>query len=195
MKKVGIMGGTFDPIHNGHCIAALMAKEQAGLDEVWFIPSNDPPLKPTSPKASALHRYHMVELATQDLPFFRVLDIELKRSGTSYSYDTVTELLKQYNDIELYYIVGADRVNDLTSWYRADELKAIIQFIGIERGGEQIDLSSMSSEWKARLHLVKTPLIEMSSTLIRQRLAERLPIDYYCDKRVVQYIKEQELYE
>ena len=195
MKKVGIMGGTFDPIHNGHCIAALMAKEQAGLDEIWFIPSNDPPLKPSAPKANALHRYHMVELATQHLPFFRVLDIELKRSGTSYSYDTVTALLKNYPDVELYYIVGTDRVNDLTSWYKADELKQLIQFIGISRGGETVDLSSMSSEWKSRLQLIKTPLIEMSSTMIRQRLTERLPISYYCPDKVVHYIKEHQLYE
>src|SRR5690606_31136794 len=125
MKKVGIMGGTFDPIHNGHCIAAMIAKEQVGLDEVWFIPSSDPPLKPSAPKAKAQHRYRMVELATQDHPFFRVLDIELKRSGISYSYDTVSDLLKQYKNIELYYIVGTDRVNDLTEWYKADELKTL----------------------------------------------------------------------
>ena len=195
MKKVGIMGGTFDPIHNGHCIAALMAKEQAELDEIWFIPTNDPPLKPSAPKANALHRYNMVKLATQHLPYFRVLDIELKRSGTSYSYDTVTALLSANTDIELYYIVGTDRVNDLTKWYKADELKALIQFIGISRGGEEVDLSSMSSEWKARLHLVNAPLIEMSSTLIRQRLTERLPVHYYLHEKVATYIKEHQLYE
>lgn len=195
MKKVGIMGGTFDPIHNGHCIAALMAKEQAGLDEIWFIPSNDPPLKPKAPKANALHRLRMVELATRHLPFFHVLDIELKRSGTSYTYDTVSELLRLYPDVELYFIVGTDRINDLTSWYKADELKNLIQFIGISRGGETIDLSSMSSEWKSRLHIVETPLIEMSSTLIRNRLANQLSISYYCHELVAEYIKEHHLYE
>lgn len=195
MKKVGIMGGTFDPIHNGHCIAALMAKEQAGLDEIWFIPSNDPPLKPNAPKANALHRLRMVELATRHLPFFRVLDIELQRSGTSYTYDTVSELLQRYPDVELYFIVGTDRINDLTNWYKADELKKLIRFIGISRGGETIDLSSMSSEWKARLHFVETPLIEMSSTTIRKRLARQLSVSYYCHEQVAQYIKEHHLYE
>ena len=195
MRKVGIMGGTFDPIHIGHMLAATAAMEGANLDEVWFIPANTPPLKPNAPKASPEQRLKMVQLAISGRPHFHALDIELKRTGTSYSFDTVTTLLQLYKDVELYYIIGSDRVHDLSSWYKAEQLRDLIGFIGLNRAGEPLNMDSMSSEWKQKIHIVPMPLIEISSTMIRSRLARNQSIDYYCPEVVVSYIKEQRLYE
>ncbi|MDF2722971.1 MAG: nicotinate-nucleotide adenylyltransferase, partial [Paenibacillus sp.] len=137
--KVGIMGGTFDPIHQGHLLAAERAREEAGLDEVWFMPSNTPPHKPNAPKASVEQRLAMVEAAIADNRFFRAETIEIVRGGTSYTIDTIHQLKLLYPNIEFCYIIGADMVQYLPNWVRIDELARLVTFIGLGRPGYSSD--------------------------------------------------------
>jgi len=195
MRKVGIMGGTFDPIHIGHLIAALRAMECASLDEVWFIPTASPPLKPNIPFATEQQRLEMVKLAIQNEPRFRVLDIELHRGGTSYSIDTVNDLREQYVEHDFYYIVGSDRIHDLPQWHRAEELLQMIGFIGLNRPSEPLQLDRLPGRWQRKLTLASMPLIDISSTDIRKRASEGLPLRYYVTDEVEQFIRRYQLYE
>ncbi len=195
MKKVGIMGGTFDPIHYGHLLAAETAREQGGLAEVWFIPSFVPPLKASDPGAASEQRYEMACLATEDHSAFRVLDIELKRGGVSYSYDTVSELAGLYPDVSFFYIIGSDRINDLSSWHRIEELAALIGFIGLERPGEPVLLDSLPAYLRRSITLAQMPGIGISSTLIREKLAAEQSIRYLVPDAVAGYIRRHGLYE
>jgi len=195
MRKVGIMGGTFDPIHIGHLIAALRAMECASLDEVWFIPTASPPLKPNNPLATEQQRLEMVKLAIQREPRFRVLDIELHRGGTSYSIDTVNYLREHYAEHDFYYIVGSDRIHDLPQWHRAEELLQMIGFIGLNRPSEPLELDRLPGRWQSKLTLASMPLIDFSSTDIRKRANEGLPLRYYVTDEVEQFIRRYQLYE
>jgi nicotinate-nucleotide adenylyltransferase len=192
--KVGIMGGTFDPVHTGHLIAAQFACEQAELDEVWFMPTNVSPHKEQGPKASPEQRWEMVCLATQGHPRFRPFDMELQKGGISYSIDTVNELLKQYPGIHFYYIIGADMVQFLPKWYKVDELVKLITFIGLQRPGYTLDMSLLPEPVRQAVILAEMPLIELSSTLIRKRQAEHKSIRYLVPDRVCDYIEVSGIY-
>ncbi|MFC4104022.1 nicotinate-nucleotide adenylyltransferase [Paenibacillus xanthanilyticus] len=194
--KVGIMGGTFDPIHVGHLIAAQTALEAAGLDEVWFVPSYAPPLKDHEPGADGLARLEMTMLATEPEPRFRVLDMELKRGGVSYSIDTATELVTRHPQHEFAYIIGSDRVNDLAKWHRIEELAARVRFIGLERPGQPLpDSSALPAFLQGRVEFARMPHIEISSTVIRARAVSGLSIRYYVPDSVYFYIQRNGLYE
>jgi len=195
MRKVGIMGGTFDPIHIGHLLAANAALEAASLDEVWFIPTSSPPLKLNAPVATARQRFAMVEAAIAEHPSFRALDIELNRGGTSYSYDTVMTLMQLYPNHRFNYIIGSDRIHDLPNWYKAEELRELIQFVGLCRPSDPLQLDSMSSEWRSKLTIAPMPLIDISSTFIRNRLRAGLSARYYVPDAVEQYLRGEIIYE
>jgi nicotinate-nucleotide adenylyltransferase len=192
---VGIMGGTFDPIHIGHLLAAETAREQCGLEEVWFIPSFAPPLKASDPGASSMQRYEMVCLAAEGNPAFRVLDIELKRGGVSYSYDTMQELVRVHPDVSFFYIIGSDRINDLAGWHRIEQLAQLIGFIGLERPGEPIRLASLPAYLQSRVELARMPGIGISSTAIRAKRASGESVRYFVPDAVLSYIRRHELYE
>jgi nicotinate-nucleotide adenylyltransferase len=195
MRKVGIMGGTFDPIHIGHLIAATSALEAAELDEVWFIPAASPPLKPNAPTADASQRLQMVELAIKDESRFRVVDIELQRGGTSYSIETVHSLKTLYDDHTFYYIVGSDRIYDLPQWHRAEELRQLVSFIGLNRPSEPLQIEQISESWRSRLIVAPMPLIDISSTELRRRVAQGKSLRYFVPHEVEQYIRRYSLYE
>nr|WP_306812774.1 nicotinate-nucleotide adenylyltransferase [Paenibacillus soyae] len=188
------MGGTFDPIHAGHLIAAETAREQADLDEVWFIPTADPPLKDRAPLATGERRVEMVRLATQGNGSFRVLDIELKRGGVSYSIDTVTELRKLHPGHAFSYIIGSDRINDLPRWHRIEELSKLAGFIGLERPGEPLRLTWLPDFLRDSLTLAKMPQIGISSTEIRSRFADGRSARYLVPEPVYAYIRGLGLY-
>lgn len=192
--KIGIMGGTFDPIHIGHLIAAEAAREQAGLDEVWFIPTADPPLKDKAPSAAADQRFEMVRLAVENHGRFRVLDLELKRGGVSYSIDTVTELRKQYPSHTFSYIIGSDRINDLPRWHRIEELSKLAGFIGLERPANALQMDALPSYLQEKLQFVEMPPIGISSTELRERLAAGQSIRYLVAEPVGDYIRRHRLY-
>lgn len=195
MIKVGIMGGTFDPIHYGHLLAAERARESCELDEIWFIPSFQPPLKENDPNADVDARLEMVYRAIDFQPHFRAMDIELERGGTSYSIDTVQALQELYPGRTFSYIIGSDRVNDLPQWHRIQELAEIVSFIGVERPGESIDVSSLPSYIQDRLTVIGMPLVDISSTEIRQRQADKRSIRFLVPEKVYSFIRRNSLYE
>ncbi|GIP16794.1 putative nicotinate-nucleotide adenylyltransferase [Paenibacillus montaniterrae] len=195
MSRIGIMGGTFDPIHIGHLIAAVSAMEAAELDEVWFIPAATPPLKPNAPIADEQHRLEMVKLATRHEPRFRVLDIELKRGGTSYSIDTIASLMEQHEGCDFHYIVGSDRIHDLPQWHRAEELRQRIGFIGLNRPSAPLQPELLPQAWRSSVAIITAPQIEISSTELRKRAAQGKSLRYFVADEVEQYIRRYHLYE
>lgn len=195
MIKVGIMGGTFDPIHYGHLLAAETAREACGLDEVWFIPSFIPPLKDNEPGAEGHARLEMVYRAIDFQPYFRALDIELARGGTSYTIDTVKALVEQYPERSFSIIIGSDRINDLPDWHRVQELAQLVSFIGVERPEEPIDKSKLPAALSDRVQFAQMPLIGISSTDIRKRRAEGKSIRFMVPEKVYSFIRRNGLYE
>ncbi len=195
MIKVGLMGGTFDPIHYGHLLAAESAREACGLDEVWFIPAGHPPLKPNAPLASGEQRLEMVYRAIDFQPHFRALDLELGRDCTSYTFDTVTELQRLYPGREFSFIIGADRVNDLAQWHRIEELAQSVSFIAVERPGTPMRLEQVPEAVRSKLKRCEMPLLDISSTDIRQRRIEGRSIRFLTPDKVFQFIQRNHLYE
>ncbi|MGO0060469.1 nicotinate-nucleotide adenylyltransferase [Brevibacillus fluminis] len=190
-KRVGILGGTFDPIHHSHLIAAEQAREQAQLDEVWFMPARIPPHKQGKGISSEAHRLAMIELAIADNPAFRVTDIEFTRSGPSYTYDTMSQLTELFPDIAFSFIMGGDMVEILPKWYRIDELIELVPLIGLMRPGSHVE----ENKYTRHVHFIDMPNWELSSSFIREKCAAGQSIRYFVPDAVAQYIKEQRLYE
>lgn len=190
-KHIGIMGGTFDPIHCGHLLAAEQAREQAGLDEVWFMPTHIPPHKKRNSLTLAKHRLQMVELAVADHESFFVTDIELRREGPSYTYDTIVELVSQYPNYRFSFIIGGDMVQILSEWYQYKELIRMIHFIGLARPGAELDKDNNDEV----VTFVEMPVWDISSTLIRNKAAAGKSIRYLVPDAVERYIKENRFYE
>lgn len=195
MKRIGIMGGTFDPIHIGHLIAAECARETASLDEVWFMPSYISPQKKHPPVATAIQRLEMVKLALKNHPYFCSCDWEMMQQQVSYTWHTVKKLQIVYPTIEWVWIIGGDRVADLQQWYHIDKLMEQIQFIALCRFGVQWTNEPFPCSWQSRLIFAHMPQLDISSTYIRQRLAERKSVRYMLETEVEQYIARRGLYE
>lgn len=193
--RVGILGGTFDPIHMGHMIAAECVRDQLGLDEVWFMPSHIPPHKDHQPEANPAERLEMIEAAIDHHAVFRALDIELHREGASYTYDTVLELKERYPQHTFYFIIGGDMVRTLHQWDRIDLLLKQICFVGCHRAGMVIDWADIPDEVHDNVQMVEMPLIEMSSTDIRSRRKNKQTIRFFVHDHVHAYIEENRLYE
>jgi len=194
MKRVGLMGGTFDPIHIGHLLAAETAREQCGLDEVWFIPSRTPPLKSGAPSASGEDRLEMVRLAIAGHPAFKALDLELRRPGISYSIDTVYELSARCPGCSFAYIIGGDRVNDLPRWHRIGELAEIVSFIGVARPGHPVDIGALPEMLRGRVRVIPMPQLDISSSGIRELRREGRSIRYLVPDGVHDFIVRKGLY-
>ncbi|MBU7319801.1 nicotinate-nucleotide adenylyltransferase [Paenibacillus oleatilyticus] len=193
--KVGLMGGTFDPVHIGHLIAAQNVCERLELDEVWFMPTNVPPHKEQAPGASPRQRLEMVELAVEGHPHFRASDMELRKGGVSYSIETVTMLRAQHPGDRFTYIIGADMVRYLPKWYKIDELVRLVTFAGLQRPGYDTGYEGLPDAIRQAVKLVPMPQIELSSTLIRQRRASGQSVRYMVPDRVNHYIEVNRLYE
>lgn len=194
MRKIGIMGGTFDPIHLGHLIAAETARTSCGLDEVWFIPSFLPPLKSHEPGEHSELRLQMVQEAISGNPHFRALDIELARGGLSYSIDTVLELRHLHPQDSFSYIIGADRVNDLPGWHRIEELAERVAFIGLNREGTEAEAGALPDSLQQRLTFVDMPPIGISSTAIREAIQAGVSFRYLVPEAVFHFITRRGLY-
>lgn len=194
-KKIGIMGGTFDPVHIAHLILAENVCDICGLDKVIFIPSGNPPHKDPA-HASASDRYEMVRLAVSENPHFDVLPIERDRKGPSYSVLTIRELHCMYPDDRLYFLIGSDELAILNSWYMIDEIISMCGFIAVGRPGNMDDDNSLMymKEKGTDVHMINMPLIEISSTDIRQRIHEGRSIRYMVPDAVLDYIGRKCLY-
>lgn len=186
MKKIGLLGGTFDPPHIGHLTMAEEAYERLNLDEVWFVPSAEPPHKDRA-RVSATDRLMMLKVAIDPIDYFRINTIELVRKGKSYTYDTITALKDMYPNAEFYFIIGADMVEYLPHWYKIDQLINSVQFVGVKRPDYKLDTPYP-------VILLDTLSLDISSTMIRERLESNRSVRYLIPDQVLSLIKEKGLY-
>lgn len=197
-KRVGILGGTFDPIHVGHLMMAEAVRGEYRLDEILFIPAASPPHKQGQRITAAAHRYLMTVLATLSNPHFLVSDIEMNRSGPSYTIDTIYALREQFPHTAFSFIIGTDVIAEIATWDRVEELLTLCPFIAASRPGEEPDLVRLRRELgalgEARIHPVTTPELEISSTDIRRRVRRGASIRYIVPDAVEQYIYKEGLY-
>ncbi|KAA8782744.1 nicotinate-nucleotide adenylyltransferase [Paenibacillus amylolyticus] len=191
--KIGIMGGTFDPIHMGHLLAAEAARDSHALDEIWFMPSHVPPHKPSA-GATGKQRLEMTEAAVKQAPQYEVLGIEMELGGVSYTIDTMRELWSRFPEHEFYFIIGADMVNYLPKWEEIEELASKMTFIGVGRPGFQLHLDDLPDALQGRVLLAEMPLVDISSTAIRRRLASGHSVRFMIPDAVHQYIVRSGLY-
>lgn len=192
------MGGTFDPIHYGHLVAAEVARYHFGLGEVVFVPTGHPPHKEGASVTDAEHRYLMTVLATATNPHFSVSRSEVDRPGPSYTVDTVADMRRSYGpDCGMFFITGADAVREIGTWHRPDELFAMCEVIAATRPGYplgDLDLPGIRKEALAHIHFLEVPALAISSSDIRQRVARGSPIKYLVPESVEAYIRKKALY-
>jgi len=192
--KIGLYGGSFDPVHFGHLIVAQEVYERFGLDRVIFIPAAQSPLKPNAVHASAADRLALVQAAIEDDPRFAVSDIELRRGGLSYTLDTVRELKAQSPSDTFYWIIGADQAARLLQWHAIEQLAEVLEFIAVDRP-QGPPLASLQPPIPGlRLHRVEGRLIDMSSTELRERARRGLPLQYFIPHKALVYLKAHCLY-
>jgi len=185
------MGGTFDPIHHGHLVAASEVQSLFGLDEVLFVPTGQPWQKDGRRVAPAEHRYLMTVVATASNPRFTVSRVDIDRPGLTYTIDTLRDLHRERPDAELYFITGADALAQILSWKDAEELWRLAHFIGVTRPGHELSDGGMPRD---RVTLQEVPAMAISSSGCRSRVAAGEPIWYLVPDGVVQYIAKHRLY-
>ncbi len=187
MKRIGILGGTFDPPHLGHLMIANEVLDTQSLDEIWFMPNQEPPHKKKLNVIRDNDRLKLLELAISDHPHFKVEPIELERKGPSYTFDTMKLLKELHPNHQFYFIIGADMIEYLAKWRNIDQLIEIVQFIGVQR-------PLYGTESSYPFLYVDVPEIGVSSSLIRSRIREGKTIRYLVPESVRKYIEENELY-
>jgi nicotinate-nucleotide adenylyltransferase len=198
--RLGIMGGTFDPIHYGHLVTAESARWEFKLDRVMFVPSGQPPHKPAAGVSDPEHRYCLTLLATASNPGFLVSRIEIDRPGASYAVDTVKQVFKELGDpLDLYFITGADAVLEISTWRDVPELFSRCTFVAATRPG--FDLRelpaglSLPRDVKDKIRFLEVPMLAISSTDIRQRVQAGKPVRYLLPESVEEYIEQHQLYQ
>ncbi|OGO78872.1 MAG: nicotinate (nicotinamide) nucleotide adenylyltransferase [Clostridiales bacterium GWB2_37_7] len=198
--RFAIMGGTFDPIHYGHLAAAEEVRVGLNCQKVIFIPSGNPPHKKGCVRTDEAHRYDMTLLATASNPYFEVSDIEMNRNGYTYTLDTIKKLNKYYgNEVELFFITGADALLELETWYKVEQLLKLCSFIAVTRPGydksklEQ-KLYHLQSKYNSELYIMDVPGLSISSTDLRKRIEQGTSIRYLVPEAVEQYISDHKLY-
>ena len=188
------MGGTFDPIHHGHLVAASEVQAWFDLDEVVFVPTGDPWQKSDRRVAPAEHRYLMTVIATASNPRFKVSRVDIDRAGPTYTIDTLRDLKAQLPDTELYFITGADALADIFTWRDTEELFGLAQFVGCTRPGYALDDDTLGRIPADRVTLIEIPALAISSTDCRERTQRGEPVWYLVPDGVVQYIAKHQLY-
>jgi nicotinate-nucleotide adenylyltransferase len=193
LSRIGIFGGTFDPPHMGHLVAAEEIRQDFSLQKVFFVPSARPPHKLALPLTEAARRLEMISLATRDNPDFAVSDMEIQRPGPSYTVDTIGEFKKMYGaDLEVYFIMGADSLFEIRTWKDPERLFHLCKVIVASRPG--FSLEQMDADLRNRIILANTTNIDISSTDIRRRVKEDKSIRYYVPDQVEAYIRSKHLY-
>jgi nicotinate-nucleotide adenylyltransferase len=188
------MGGTFDPIHHGHLVAASEVQAWFGLDEVVFVPTGDPWQKSDKTVSPAEHRYLMTVIATAANPRFRVSRVDIDRAGPTFTIDTLRDLTEQLPGAELYFITGADALAEIFTWRDADQLFELAHFVGCTRPGFDLVTSTLRDIPEDRVTLVEIPALAISSTDCRSRAGRGEPVWYLVPDGVVQYIAKHHLY-
>ena len=188
------MGGTFDPIHHGHLVAASEVQAWFDLDEVVFVPTGAPWQKADREVSAAEHRYLMTVIATAANPRFTVSRVDIEREGPTYTRDTLRDLQLHYPDADLYFITGADALANIFTWRDHDELFRLAHFVGCTRPGYELDPSMLGDIPEDRVTLVEIPALAISSTECRKRKQRGEPVWYLVPDGVVQYIAKHDLY-
>ncbi len=186
-KQVGILGGNFNPVHNQHLLIADQVGTALNLEKVYLMPEYLPPHVDEKDTIEAEHRLNMLKLAIADNPLFDIEQAELQRKGKSYTYDTMKALIAQNPDTDYYFIIGGDMVEYLPKWYKIDELVEMVQFVGVKRPGYTID-TPYPIIW------LDAPMMDLSSSLIRKKIAQGCSIRYLVPEAVRNYILEKGLY-
>jgi nicotinate-nucleotide adenylyltransferase len=197
--RLGILGGTFDPIHLGHLLIAELARESLSLERVLFTPAGDPPHKQDQQKTAAHHRRQMVALAIEDNPYFELNTLDLERPGPNYSVDTIRQIRAHYDlpADDCFFIIGGDSLADLPTWHKPDVLIKLCRLAVIHRPGYRPDVSHLEAVipgLKARLDWVETPAFELSSSLLRSKIRAGHTIRYQIPDKVIAYIERHRLY-
>jgi nicotinate-nucleotide adenylyltransferase len=193
-RRVGVMGGTFDPIHHGHLVAASEVQAWFDLDEVVFVPTGAPWQKSDRQVTAAEDRYLMTVIATASNPRFWVSRVDIDRGGTTYTIDTLRDLREAMPDAELYFITGADALADIFTWRDADELFDLAQFVGCTRPGFVMDPETVGKIPSDRVTIEEVPALAISSTDVRRRSMRGEPVWYLVPDGVVQYVAKRRLY-
>ena len=188
------MGGTFDPIHHGHLVAASEVQAWFDLDEVVFVPTGQPWQKADRVVSPAEHRYLMTVVATASNPRFTVSRVDIDRGGPTYTIDTLRDLAAVYPDAELFFITGADALGEIFTWRDADRLFELAHFVGCTRPGYEMDPSLLAGIPTERLTLIEIPALAISSSDCRERRIAGEPVWYLVPDGVVQYIAKHDLY-
>lgn len=187
MKKVGILGGTFDPPHYGHLLIANEVLSALQLDEIWFMPNHVPPHKKRPELVNDEHRLQMLKLAIGGNPAFTIQPLELEREGPSYTIDTMKMIKAEYTDHLFFFIIGADMIEYLPKWHKIDELLKLVEFVGVER-------PSYNQQTNYPILYVDVPAMNVSSSMIRARMKSGKTVRYLLPDSVIQYIEENQLY-
>jgi len=189
--RLGVMGGTFDPIHHGHLVAASEAAATFGLDEVVFVPTGRPTFKLDQQVTLAEHRYLMAVVATAANPRFTVSRVDIDRDGVTYTVDTLRDLKESRPDADLFFITGADAIEQILTWKDAAELFSMAQFVAVTRPGHALSVDGLPQD---RVHVLEIPALAISSTDVRARAHAGKPVWYLVPDGVVQYIAKHRLY-
>jgi len=190
-RKIGVMGGTFDPIHHGHLVAASEVADRFTLDEVIFVPTGQPWQKTTVAVSQAEDRYLMTVVATASNPRFSVSRVDIDRIGPTYTVDTLSDLHTALPDASLFFITGADALAQILSWRNVDEVFRYAHFVGVTRPGYELEDDHLPD---GSVTLVEVPAMAISSTDCRRRVADGRPVWYLVPDGVVQYISKRRLY-
>ena len=187
--RLGIMGGTFDPIHHGHLVAASEVAEHFDLDEVLFVPTGNPYQK--RDVSAGEHRYLMTVVATASNPRFRVSRVDIDRGGPTYTIDTLRDIRRLRPDAELFFITGADAIAQILSWKDAQDMFGLAHFVAVTRPGHDMDVKGLSHD---DVSVLEIPALAISSTDCRARARAGMPVWYLVPDGVVQYIAKHHLY-
>ena len=193
-QRIGIMGGTFDPIHNGHLVAASEAAHRFALDTVVFVPTGQPWQKSHREVTAAEHRYLMTMVATASNPRFTVSRVDIDREGPTYTIDTLRDLRELFPKTEFYFITGADSLASIMSWHNWEEMLEMAHFVGVTRPGYELSADMLPADAQEDIDLIDIPAMAISSTACRERAAQGQPVWYLVPDGVVQYITKNNLY-
>ena len=199
--RIGIFGGSFDPVHLGHLVMAEQCREQGRLDQLWFMPASVPPHKQNRQLASFAQRVEMLTLALSGQPAFHIKELENERSGPSYTVDTLSQIRKTHPDDDIYLIIGADTLLDFPNWRQPQRIVELVALLVADRPGwdmpdvqEVRSRLSLSKGVDLRVEVIQMPLINLSSTDIRQRSHDGRSVRYLVPRAVEVYMAEKGLY-
>lgn len=197
--RLGIFGGTFDPVHLGHLILAERCRDECELDEVWFVPASSPPHKDDGGITAAGQRADMLEFAVSGCPNLAVSRIEFERSGPSYTVDTLQQLADEGVDRELFLLIGADSLCDFGFWREPERIATLATIVAVNRGREPLPeaqalTDALGEHVASRVRYVSIPPVDISATEIRQRVSDGRTVRFHTPRAVEAYIRENQLY-